>query len=142
MLRNRIGRASAGAVLAASCMLAASAAQAAGLDIHDARLQDLYARYAQADYEVDDLPEFGDGKHVRFDGVVVEHAEGLDGGNIFVAGDPAKPTEAVARLGAFDDATDAQMKALPVGKRFKAICVLQATSGTHYLALTDCVVKS
>ncbi len=142
MKKRGITLAAAGFVLAMSTTaMIAPVANAAAPAAKEVRLGELFARYVKAGYSALGLPEFGDDKRVRFTAVVVEQSQGITGGSLMLAGDPAQPDEDIARLTGFDEAEDRKMRALPVGAKFDAVCSIEFTSGTEYLSMGDCVVK-
>jgi hypothetical protein len=119
--------------------LLAPAAHAGTTKAKEVTLFDLYSRYVKAGRSVSALPEFGDDKEVLVSGIVLDHQTSFSGDSTMSAGDPRSDDE-LARLGAFDEAEDKKMDAIPVGAKFKAVCTIDYAT-MPALSLSNCVFK-
>ena len=103
-------------------------------------LGQLYAKYADEDYSSMSMPELN--QEFAITGIVLGHSRSAVGhSSILFAGDDAASDEELARLGARDEHESKKMDALKVGDRFAAVCVLDMTSGSRFMSLSDCVFK-
>lgn len=118
-------------VLVASIAMAEPAPKAADLG-------KLYGLFKKAGFSSLELMETT--QQVMISGVAIEVSESFDGNLILKAGVHANSPE-IARLTAVDDAQENMLKAVQAGAKFKAICDLTFSSGTHYMSFQRCVFK-
>lgn len=101
-------------------------------------LDDLYARYQQADYSTLELEEFD--QEIEFKGVIAGRDHNLSGGTVFDISSPSDPETAVARLLPRED-VEKKFQKLKDGQSIQAKCILGMASGSDFMTLDECELK-
>ncbi|WP_194790556.1 hypothetical protein [Pseudomonas sp. UFMG81] len=94
----------------------------------------LYQVYEQKGYSTLSMEELN--QPVQITAVALGVKSNLQGAPMLVAGDD--DGYELARLNGADEAQDARMKAMRLGQKFDAECVLQFTSGSDFMAFKQC----
>ena len=101
-------------------------------------LDDLYARYVEADYQSHELPEFD--TEIEFISSVDEVSENLSGEMLLFLKSASQPDEVIARANPSGQGL-AKFSKVKAGQNIVMKCQLQFTMNSDYLSFGHCELK-
>lgn len=101
-------------------------------------LDDLYARYVEADYQSHELPEFD--TEIEFISLVDEVSENLSGEMLLFLKSANQPDEVIARANPSEQGM-AKFSKVKASENIVMKCQLQFTMNSDYLSFGQCELK-